>query len=263
MRLLEIGLAAVVASAAVAQDAQERWQRLSHESKTASVAAGDKALLKACAPEIAAMVADARQKGATITDAEVPAAISEMITNWWWAEGATGGIRAEYQNTDRRKREGEIGYAFGQCAIATIDAWKEGVRDPAQLRAKWRPFPAGYRSGAAPAVSTPIAKNPPAEDPAESMPVDCVRLNDTPGSFKNICDFPVYYTYCGINPKPGSWTGACDDPNNKLGLDGIAAHAVQGAFTSAERMYWFACKKPKTPKDVKFIAGKGLYGTCK
>ena len=34
-------------------------------------------------------------------------------------------------------------------------------------------------------------------------------------------------------------------------------------FTGAETIYMFACRKPKTPKELTFIPGKGLHGTCK
>ena len=150
------------------------------------------------------------------------------------------------------------------CGVTVANNWEAGVRDVARIRQRWAEAKPRYSlpASAPSATAAPIAKPAP-EDPYASAPVDCVRLNDTPGSFKNVCDFPVYFTYCGINPHPESWVARCDDPNNKMGLDGIAANGVQGGFTRAETMHWFACRKPKTPKDVKFIPGKGLYGSCK
>jgi hypothetical protein len=73
----------------------------------------------------------------------------------------------------------------------------------------------------------------------------------------------VYLSYCGMGIHKDSWTAPCDDPKNTFGLDGIAARGFSGAFTRADQVYWFACKKPKTPKGLKFIPGKGLYGTCR
>ena len=282
MRLLRTGFAAAVVALLIAQahvTAQQAWDSLSHEAKKKSVAAGDAALFKACGPEINAMVADARKQGATVKDADVPGAIAESITNWWWAEGATSGIREEYKNTARRKNEGEINYAFTQCAIAVIDAWQAGVRDVARLRAKYsstpiapsasRPAPPPAASKpSAPAASKPAA--PPArtpasnasEDPYAGAPVDCVRLGDKPGVFKNVCNFDVYFTYCGVNPGKDSWVADCSDPKQSFGLIDIGAGGVQGGFTRAEKIYTFDCKSPKTPASVKFT-GKALFGTCR
>lgn len=170
------------------------------------------------------------------------------------------------------------GWLLAACAVTAVRNWNAGVRDVAQLTQKWATARQAYTSGRspyAPAAGTPIAKAAPpqpaqpakTEGPSASMPVDCVRLNDADtvsdyGSFKNVCDFPVYFTYCGLNPKPGSWVADCN--KGGFGLDGIAERGIQGGFTrSAEMIYMFACQKPKTPKDVRFIPGKGLYGSCK
>jgi hypothetical protein len=155
------------------------------------------------------------------------------------------------------------------CAVTVAKSWNAGIRDIPTLKQKWAEARyAKYKIPGSPAVAittpaAPAAPSAPAAAPPEgSGPVDCVRLGDREGVFKNVCDFPVYFTYCGVNPPPGSWTARCDE-QSKWGLDGIAANGIQAGFTRAETIHMFACKKPKTPKDVKFIPGKGLWGTCK
>jgi hypothetical protein len=160
------------------------------------------------------------------------------------------------------------------CAITLADAWDAGVRAVPQLKQRWAE--AQYTTYKLPGASAPAssfggsggssgsrASSAPAtsEDPSGSDPVDCVSPNDTPGSFRNRCDFDVYFTYCGVNPEEGSWVAECS--KQKFGLLDIAAGGVQAAFTRAETLYVFACRSPKTPKEVEFVSGNGLRGFCR
>ena len=121
--------------------------------------------------------------------------------------------------------------------------------------------------------STPASPSAPSAptimDPYAGHPVDCVRIADTPagsyGAFQNVCDFPVNFSYCAYNPKQGAWSEhfKCNADGSTLGFDGIAARGLQAAhIKDAEKVHWFACRKPKTPHNVKFN-GKELVGSCK
>jgi hypothetical protein len=134
-----------------------------------------------------------------------------------------------------------------------------------------RPAPSAPAASSRPPASPAATKPAPpaafgvsatATDLSGEGPVDCVRVEKKGGPFTNVCDFPVYFTYCGMNHDKDAWGAECDQ-HKTFGLDGIAAKGTTGGFTRAETIYMFACRKPKTPKEVEFIPGKGLHGYCK
>lgn len=171
------------------------------------------------------------------------------------------------------------------CAITLADGWEAGERTVAQLTQRWaeaqstkyklpdaasapdaaqapRPSPLEPDAAPAPQPSVPApVEDSYAEDPYADNPVDCVRPADAPGTFKNVCDFPVYFRYCGVNPEKDSGVGECSKPPFAV-LD-ISARGVQAGFTRAKRIYTLDCKSPKTPQDVEYVVGNGLRGTCK
>jgi hypothetical protein len=97
---------------------------------------------------------------------------------------------------------------------------------------------------------------------------ECLRLmtkdeSGDYGGFINSCDFDVYFAYCAYRPVANEFVSKFECNANVGSLDRIAAKGRQAAFTrGAERIYWFACNAPSTPK-VTFQPATGLFGTCK
>jgi hypothetical protein len=90
------------------------------------------------------------------------------------------------------------------------------------------------------------------------------------GGFKNSCDFSVNYTYCAYHPKKGSWVDSasfnCESSQNtksQSGYQTVRANGADGNHThGAEKIFWFGCKEPAHPYQVKFD-GRQLFGMCK
>ncbi len=105
---------------------------------------------------------------------------------------------------------------------------------------------------------------------------NCLALENTGlfGGFKNGCNYGVEYTYCVLDPAPGSWSSSfpCVPGQEPTGLDRVgpnqssAAHARGGKMT-----YWFACRYSNkvgpgpegiVARSVRFELGVGLRGRC-
>jgi hypothetical protein len=96
----------------------------------------------------------------------------------------------------------------------------------------------------------------------------CMGLIQDPrlfGGFTNACGFDVYVAWCAYHPKKGAWSEAfdCDKPGAGMGgLSSVRANAVEGSHThNAERIFWFACRRPSFPK-VEYTSGSGFFGHC-
>jgi hypothetical protein len=97
----------------------------------------------------------------------------------------------------------------------------------------------------------------------------CLALLKDPGTyggFHNNCGFKVHYMYCAYHPNlktDAKWADCAQVKAGSDGIDGIGANSNQGGFTqSAEKIYWFACKSPSTPKGLEFKLGLGVTGRC-
>jgi hypothetical protein len=93
---------------------------------------------------------------------------------------------------------------------------------------------------------------------------ECVSLvsDNGYGGFHNSCNFPIYVAFCTFMPKEGAASSYFDCDKNKGGLEDIEANGYQAAHTNfAQRVFFFACNAPSTPK-VDYHAGAGFFGTC-
>ena len=117
-------------------------------------------------------------------------------------------------------------------------------------------------SGSAAKGGTPVNPMPASDGTATG----CVVVDDAITSFgglRNKCGYPVYVTYCAYKPAQGAWNEAFNCEKQQFGLDSIAANGTQAAHTKdAERIYFFACQKPKMPSQSKFD-GTMMMSMCK
>jgi hypothetical protein len=88
----------------------------------------------------------------------------------------------------------------------------------------------------------------------------------------NDCPFSVEYTYCVERPVKGSWSESFE-----CGKSGGSWQVGPGPgkksimHTAGARVHWYACKyrsagaaKPDgvSPKDTKYVPGRGIVGRC-
>lgn len=130
-------------------------------------------------------------------------------------------------------------------------------------------------SGTSPSTDSRAAGKPRAEeDPvdADEYADRCLRAlipgqNMGGGGFgaiENKCGFPINYTFCNLNPRPGSWSEAFDCSQGKLGSWHVGANGKSSAHTAgAERVYMFACRAPADTRKTTYQLGRGIIGECR
>lgn len=130
-------------------------------------------------------------------------------------------------------------------------------------------------SGTSPSTDSPAAGKPRAEeDPVDTDEYAdrCLRAlipgqNMGGGGFgaiENKCGFPINYTFCNLNPRPGSWSEAFDCSQGKLGSWHVGANGKSSAHTAgAERVYMLACRAPADTRKTTYQLGRGIIGECR
>ena len=231
-----------------------------HAQQAQADAAASAEFMKTCSAEIGKMKATLRASGEEVSDAEI--------------DGFLAALPAEIAKGDPFGNK-RADAAFYREAAANVRAEAAKPNNPDKSVALMAPvylclldvlIRLDTEGGAAPA--SPSGRAAAVDEggdadgpPSSSNPFTCVRV-EKPGQFRNRCPFPVYFTYCGVNPEEGSSISDCTQ-QKMTGLLGAAAGGIQGGFTRAEEVYMFACEKPEIPTDVKYVPGKGLRGSCR
>lgn len=97
---------------------------------------------------------------------------------------------------------------------------------------------------------------------------NCISINNN--HLQNNCDFPVWVSQCVYNPSYDKKVqlnafemGSSFDCEKNIGLDSIAARSKDPARLTGQKLVWFACKKPATPKNIIFDSSRQLLtGYC-
>lgn len=276
MRLLVPGTAALACAIALG------WAMptVAAHQQQVTLTPGDRAayqeFLKVCAQPLAAMTKLMASHGETATDAQmrelfitIPPILREQakedrVSLVSRLRDARAGMKKEADDPNSTDPSNKVLAPSMLCWLDLLIANETGGSKPSSRSTPSSP------STRAPRPPAPAAPEAPAViDPYAGHPVDCVRIADTPagsyGAFQNVCDYPVNFSYCAYNPKPGAWSEyfKCQADGSSLGFDGIAARGRQAAhIREAELVHWFACRKPKVPHKVTFN-GKELIGSCK
>ncbi len=97
---------------------------------------------------------------------------------------------------------------------------------------------------------------------------NCLSINNN--HLQNNCNFPVWVSQCAYKPSYDKKVqlnafemGSSFDCEKNIGLDSIAARSKDPARLTGQKIVWFACKKPATPKNTIFDSSRQLItGYC-
>lgn len=97
---------------------------------------------------------------------------------------------------------------------------------------------------------------------------NCLSINNN--HLQNNCDFPVWVSQCAYKTSYDKKVqlnafemGSSFDCEKNIGLDSIAARSKDPARLTGQKIVWFACKKPATPKNTIFDSSRQLItGYC-
>lgn len=287
MRLLVPGTAALACAIALGWAVPQVAAQQYEVTLTPADKAAYQEFLKVCAQPLAAMKKLMASHGETATDAQIrelfitippilrDQAKEDKIPLVSRLREARAGMKKEADDPKSTDPSNKVIAPPMLCWLDLLIANETGGPKPSGTPSSpsapsTRPSPStSSPSTRAPRPPSPAAPAAPAViDPYASLPVDCVRIADTPegsyGAFQNVCDYPVNFSFCAYEPNPGAWSEyfKCQADGSKLGFDGIAARGRQAAhIKGAKSVHWFACRKPKEPKVT--FNGKELVGSCK
>lgn len=257
MRLLRSALFAMLCARAVIYFLVP----LGAQSQTFTVTTADKAayqqFVKTCAAEIAAMKKFLVSANEPITDAQLreflepmPAQLREVAREEKLSFAAAlkesrSRMNKEANDPNNTDKSAKVLQPTLNCFLDLLSRGLTGQ---------------GSSPGAAPAFPAKPA------DP-DAAPIEgCVKIDEQPAGwvgFKNVCDFPVSFTYCADTPKKGSASEAVDCATQKFAVDSIAARGARRApINDADGAFWYACRSPRMPIGSTFD-GTDLTGTCK
>jgi hypothetical protein len=174
---------------------------------------------------------------------------------------------------DARKARASYGLGLAYYGVGRNDEGQRAIAWGISLDSSVEANFAGIglsRPGTAVAAAPPVAPKP-ATPPAAPVAggnagLDgCVSIADTPSHpFVNKCKFMVAITFCVLQPRAGAWSEAFDCEKKLGALETIGAESYTGAHNSGGVMtYWYVCKFPATPWQVRYERGRGLIGTCR
>jgi hypothetical protein len=99
--------------------------------------------------------------------------------------------------------------------------------------------------------------------PADARCLRTIKEKTLYGGFTNSCDHSVEVSFCGYHPKPNDWMSGNDCEKQQFAATTVKARGRSADHTnSSELVYFYACKSPQWPVEMKFVPGIGIKSHC-